>query len=306
MISIQDLGLQIYEKRPEKFYIFGGTEYGIKEQYINRLKDFYGEMKECESVSEVLESFTVRHLFPPPPTLYIVRYDDSFVSGLNQNIANNIAKTKISGTIVCIYEDDKQVTKIDKFLPQNTCIVSSVSSNFVFKYLKSEFPDLNDRLINVAIAATQSYGHARTVCRSMQYADQNKLLSMSDSQIGSAFGCDSVSVEEQFKAGIAGRDFKQLCRLLGSYNGDLSYLIYAVMQTMIDLEKIVGKKYSDSPLQQYSKLWTIQDIYHMFMQGYAQLEKSRSSAGYDAESSLIYLFGLLPFKEIPSVEVLSA
>ena len=306
MISIQELGTQIYEKQPKKFYVFGGTEYGIKERYIDQLVALYGEMKECESVAEAIDMVSTRKLFTPPPAVYVVRYDDAFVLSMNQATADKISKLKLNGTIVCIYEDSKQVAKLDKFLSDYTCTISPVSDNLVLKYLSSEFNDLDSRLINIAVAVTSSYGHARTICKSMQYADKNTLLAMTDAQIGSAFGCDSSSVEDQFKAGVAGRNFKYLCKLLDQYNGDYSYLLYSIMQTMIDLEKILGKKYSDSPLQQYSKLWTAKDIYYMFMHCYNELEKSRSAASYQAYSSLLYLFGLLPFKEIPTVEVLSA
>ena len=32
MLSIQDAGIQIFGESPQSFYIFGGTEYGIKQK----------------------------------------------------------------------------------------------------------------------------------------------------------------------------------------------------------------------------------------------------------------------------------
>ena len=38
MLTIQDLGTSILNDNPNKFYIFGGNEYGIKERYLSILK----------------------------------------------------------------------------------------------------------------------------------------------------------------------------------------------------------------------------------------------------------------------------
>ena len=37
MLSIQEVGLSILGDSPKKFYILGGSEYGIKDKYIEIL-----------------------------------------------------------------------------------------------------------------------------------------------------------------------------------------------------------------------------------------------------------------------------
>ena len=305
MISIQELGLQVYSDTPGKFYVFGGNEYGIKDKYISILKKHYGgAMKECESVQPILDMMSTHLMFAPKPSLYVVRYDTDFVSKINDKLAAVIRKANIIGTIVCIYEDNKSLDKLDKYIPEYTCSIPQVNNDLVYKYLHSEFPSLSDKQLRTAINSTVSYGHARTVCTSMTYMDSKKADTMSDKELSSAFGCDTRSIEDQFRAGFAGRDFRYLVNMLDEYTGDIPSLIYVLMQTLIDLEKILGKKYSDSPLHQYVRGWTAQDIYYMFMHCYRELELSRSSQGYQAYSSLVYLFGLLTFQHIPNLEAM--
>ena len=51
MLTIQELGLQILQHNPLKFYVFGGSEYGIRMRYIEELKNYYGECIESPDVS---------------------------------------------------------------------------------------------------------------------------------------------------------------------------------------------------------------------------------------------------------------
>ena len=43
MLSIQDVGTEILNNNPGKFYIFGGTEYGIKCKYFDIIMTHYGK-----------------------------------------------------------------------------------------------------------------------------------------------------------------------------------------------------------------------------------------------------------------------
>lgn len=291
---------------PKSLYIVGGQEYGIKDKYIDHLTRFYGKKEEYPSVEAIINFLSVKHIVPVEPALYVVRYDESFVSAASVNIAQKLNKLKIKGTIFCVYSDKKSIDKLDKFFPDNVCIIEAVNPKFIEKYLHSDFPQLEDRYIKVATNCASSYGHARTICKSLTCADKHQLLGMTDSQLAELFGCADTSLESDIQKAIAGRNFVSGVKLLDMYNGDMDSIMYTFLQTMIELEKILTSKYSDSPLKDYAKLWKLQDVYFCFMNAYSQLAKLRSNTSTDVKSSLIYLFGLLTFKDIPSVEVMDA
>jgi len=306
MISIQDLGLSIMSDSPKSLYVVGGLEYGIKDKYIDILTKFYGKKEEYPSVEAVINLLSVKHIVPLEPSLYVIRYDESFVSHIDATLAQKIKSLKISGTIFCVYSEMKAINKIDKYLPDNTCVIEAVNPKFISKYLHQDFPELNDRFIQVATNCASSYGHARTICKSMVSATPSQLSSMTDAALARLFGCESSSRESDMQLAIAGRNFVAASQLLDQYEDNLDTLVYTILQTMIEMEKILTSKYSDSPLKDYAKCWKLEDVYHMFMNAYAELDKLRSNTSTDIKSSLIYLFGLFTFKDIPSVEVMNA
>ena len=81
-------------------------------------------------------------------------------------------------------------------------------------------------------------------------------------------------------------------------------ILYVFTQTMNDLEKIKTYKNSDSPLKQFEKYWTEQDIYNMFNHAYDCLYKIRIGLSSDVMNYIVYLAGLLQFSQIPDVEVM--
>ena len=306
MITIQELGLSIMSDSPKSFYIVGGSEYGIKDKYIDTLTKHYGKKEEYPSVSACVDFLSVKHLIPVPPALYIIRYDEGFVSSINPALVQKIKNLKKFGTILCVYNDPKHVAKLDKFLPDCTCSIEPVDIKYIQKYLHSDFPKLDDRSIKIAAMCGTSYGHARTICKSMVNADPTVLARMPEAAIAKLFGTNDVSLESDIQKAIASRNFAQACILTEKYEGDRDTLIYTILQTMIELEKILSSKYSDSSLKDYAKFWKIQDIYYMFMNTYSELNKLRSNTSSDVTSSLVYLYGLFTFKDIPSVEVMES
>lgn len=305
MISIQDLGLSIMSDSPKPFYVIGGSEYGIKDKYIDTLTQHYGKKEEYPSVQAVIDYLSVKHLIPVPPALYVVRYDESFASAVTADLAKKIRSLKIDGTIFCVYVEAKHIQKIDKFLPDCTCTIEAVNPKYIEKYLHGDFPHLDDRSIKIATQWSTSYGHARTICKSMINADPTVLAKMSEQQLARLFGCGDSSHESDIQRAIASRNFATAVKLLDSYEGNLDTLIYTVLQTMIELEKVLTSKYATSDLKDYAKYWKLEDVYHMFMNGYNELDKLRSNTSTDLKSSLIYLFGLFTFKDVPSVEVMN-
>lgn len=305
MISIQDLGMQILNHKPQKFYVFGGIEYGIKMRYIDELEKYYGKKEEHQSVSDLLSFMNTKHIIPLGPCVYVVRYDEVFASQINEKFANRIKNSKINGTIVCIYDSDKIITKMNKYIPNYTAVIDVVNPQFVAKYLKSDFPKLSDRLINIAVNSTSDYGQAKNMCYSMML-DFDNISKLQDNDIEKLFGRETISTSTQLRIGIASRNFNYLINIIENYDGTLDDIIFTMIQVMIDLDKIKTNKRTQLDIAEYGNYWSVEDIYYMFMHCYDQLMKIRSLSSYDPYDSLIYLIGLLKFQRIPSLEVMKS
>lgn len=303
MRTIQEVGLEIYNKTPAKFYVFTGVEIGIKEKYLNMIADIYGAKSEVDTVESAFAVFKRKQLIPLSPKLYVVRYDDSFLSSLTDKTADTIRKLNIVGTIVLIYETDKQVKKVTKYLDKFCVSIDTVSPNFVEQYLHSDFPGIADRFVKLAVAHTSNYGQAQNMCRSMRASNQAELFKLTDDQIVSLFGYSNKSTENQIKHGVASRNFRALLSVVSDYDGDVDTILYTILSTLIELEKIIDRKYSDSELQPYVKYWKLEDIYYMFMNTYDKLKQLRSMSIADPKNLLISLIALLPYSSIPSEEV---
>ena len=106
MLTIQEVGTEIMQGNPRNFYVMTGSEYGIKRMYIQYLINHYKNYKEADSVESVLTTMSTKHFVPLQPTVYVVRYDDAFITSLNDKTSARIQSIKIIGTIVCLYESD--------------------------------------------------------------------------------------------------------------------------------------------------------------------------------------------------------
>lgn len=302
MRSIQDVGLEIAENQLKHFYIFLGPEYGIKCKYLEMIKDIYnGNAVEAESVKSVLDVMKQKHLIPLKPTLYICRYDSEFLSNISATTAAELKSTKIIGTIVCLYEDEKSTAKIDKYLPNYCVVINSVTPQMEMKYLTKDFPNLPDRYKNIAITGSCNYGQAQGLCKAMSSIPLSAFDGLSDYEMLTLFGYENSSTDEQLKVGIASKNLKYLINVVDSFQGDLDEVVYAVLSTMVELDKIHSSKYSDSPLKQYAKMWNGPDIYYMFNHGYKELKNFRTLS-VDKKSRVLYLISLLGFQHIPSTE----
>lgn len=306
MISIQDLGTQILSDNPKKFYILGGEEFGVKEKYIQHLVSTIGPLVECESAEATLQQMHKKQIIPMDRGVYLVRYDEGFLSTLNEKSQSYIESANIPGVMICLYENSKSLSKCDKYLPDYTASVDQVNLKFVVRYLHEDFPKLDDRSIQVAATCSTSYGHAKCICSAMSYANSESLARLSDVNLMTLFGCNTYSDENELKLGIGSKNFKKLLHSAEKYPDDADRIIYTILQTMIELDKIKSSKYSDSILKQFDNKWTREDIYYMFMHAYSELYKLRSLSSYKVEDSLIYLFSVLAFQRIPAPEVLES
>ena len=301
MLSIQDVGLSIFSDTPKNFYILGGTEYGIKDKYIEILSSKIGGKIEYPSVMDVVNLMSKFHIIPLDPQVYVVRYDKSFVSGANKDLAEKILSLDIIGTLVLIYEDDKDINKLDKLFPDNTASIGAIDVKHMCKYLKSDFPELNPKTAEFVAKHAKNYYHAKTICGALLLIQDTTLLT--EKQILMLFNMELTYSNDDIQATIASKNFNALIYILDHYDGDLQNILYQILRVMVELDKCIDGKYSNSPLKKYAKNWTRPDIYWMFQHTYAAIKSLRSGYPVEVYDLITYLGALMIFRPIPNTQV---
>lgn len=298
MRSIQDVGLEIFERNPKPFYVFCGTEYGVKLKYIERLKEHYdGHYESYDSVQDVLDLMKVKRIIPLVPSLYVIRYDESFLSSLNDKTASKIESTKIVGTIICLYDNAKSSQKLDKYLGDYTVSIDTVSPQFIKKYLHTDFAGVADKVVDIAVECGSNYYQSKLICAALKCIDASEVLGQNVNSIYKLFGHDQQYTESALKEGIAAKNFNYCMKVLDEYDGYDS-VYYTILQTLVEIDKCMSSKYAQSDIQKYIRKWTPSDVYNMFDITYSELKKSRSMS-VDIKSSIVFLLSLLAFKYIP-------
>lgn len=304
MLSIQEVGTEIMTQHPRSFYVMTGSEYGVKRMYIQYLKNYYKNYKESDTVESVLSTMSTKHFVPLQPTVYVVRYDEDFIASVNEKTASRIRSINIVGTVVCLYESAKHCSKVEKYLDEYTVQIDNVNQVYIKKYLRRDFPELPDHCIDAATESCADWYEAELMCKCMLLDDLDHLRITNKKDLKVAFGKVSEIDDKIIKPIIASRSFSKLMYLLDKKEGDEASLVYSILSTMLDLEKLHCNKYVESDLRPYLKSWTMKDIYNMFMQTYQKLNMLRSIS-VDPKNIMMYLITLMQFSEIPSVEELS-
>jgi len=299
MLDIQVAGSEILNGYPRKFYIFSGTEYGIKSKYIDILADHFGKKIECSNVKSILDMMNTKHIVPLDPALYVVRYDEDFVRNVDSSTSTSIDNCSIVGTIVCIYESKKTEEKLDKYLPDFVVDISGINNKFAIKYLRQEFPHIPDDVVKRICKISSNFEHSRNICRSISKDIVDSIYPLSESDMKDLFGVSKDSSENRFRIGFVSGSFNIMLDSLNSLeNKDNAF--YIIFNSLLELEKLKYNSYIESDIRKYSSYWTVENIYNMFMQTYDQLKKVRKFSS-DSETSLIYLISLSRFKKIPNV-----
>ena len=304
MLTIQEAGTEILGDNPKNFYVFGGEEYGIKCKYLEHLKELYKASVEVETVSEALAIFKKKQLFPLPPKLYICRYDDSFIAELSEKTAKSLAKIKIRGTIVCLYENPKSVNKCNRYLPDNTVSFDAVNPVFIKQYLSKDFPSLPESAISEAVRVHPDYKGAYNICLSLSALSDMDLAGLTSKLANETFGYDVSATDTQLRQAFASKNLYEVTELLDNYTGDKNQIFYVWLSAMLELEKLLGNPKQKSDLKSCVKLWDLQSVYNMFMHIYHELETSRSVLSYNIDDRLLYIALLLQYQPVPSIEVM--
>ena len=303
MLSIQDVGLSIMSDTPKKLYFLGGAEYGIKEKYIEILESKVGPRMEYSGILELISFMSKKHLMPLAPQVYVIRYDKVFISKLTKEVADTLMKLKIIGTVVAIYDDDAAINKLDKFFPGSTAMINAVDSKHIAKYIKSDFPDLDDTMIYNISKNAVDYYQAKNIARCLNCIRGE--INLSEKNICSLFGLTDAATMEAIQIAIASRNYVEFVHLVDNFEGDLNQIIYLFMNTMTEFDKLLDNKYANSPVKKYADKWTRPDIYYMFNHAYRALDSIRSGSTANIQDILLYLGALMKFQNIPDLEVLS-
>ena len=301
MLSIQEVGLSILGDNPKNFYILGGSEYGIKDKYIEILVSKIGSKLEYETVSEVINLMSKHHIIPLQPQVYIVRYDKDFVSKA-KDLADKVLSLNIVGTLVLIYEDEKDITKLDKSFPGNTAVISAIDTKLMQKYLKSDFPELDKQTIEYAAKNAFNYYQAKSICKCLN-AVRDKII-LSEKQMVALFDIQPNYSNNDVQVAVASRNFNALVYIAEHYDGDLQNILYQILRVMIELDKVQSSRYSNSPLKEYAKNWKPTDIYWMFNHTYEAIKSLRSGYTIEVKDLITYLGALMVFKNIPETRLL--
>lgn len=299
MLTIQQAGKEILTNTPTKFYIFSGDEFGIKSKYINVLKSYYNSYKECNKVSDVINIMQHKHIVPLKPSLYIVRYDEEFYSKLSNTTSNLFQNLNIIGTLVCIYSS-KHTNKLNKYLPNYTVSFDEINSNLILSYLKKDYKHIPNNLLEYVSKYANDYSQANILCTSLTNLDSD-ISKISCDEVAKLFGIATDFTDETTRCIIASKNFNSLIYMIDNCD-NLDNIYYTILNVMTELEKILTSKYSDSVLRPYSKYWTMSDVYNFFKHTYSELVKTRKISSYSVYNSLVYLFTLLQYSRVPSLE----
>lgn len=302
MLSIQDVGLSIFGDTPKKLYILGGPEYGIKEKYIEILITKIGPKIEYDNVADVIQLMSTYHLIPLDPQVYVVRYDKNFISNLNKDLTEKVLNLKTIGTLVLIYEDDKDIHKLDKHFPDNTAVINPIDDKHMSKHLRQDFPDLDKQTIEAVVQVAENYYQAKNICRCL-FVVQDK-IKLTKQQIVSLFDLKTTYSNEALQIAIANRDFRSLIDIAEHYESDPQLILYQILRVMVEIDKCFDGKYVNSPIKKYAKNWTRPDVYYMFQHTYEAIKALRSGCTVDIQDLIVYLGALMKFKNIPDMGLL--
>lgn len=303
MITVQQFGTEVSQRNLRQFYIFCGSEYGVKARYLDIISDIYNHNRiEVETVERALQMMSVKSLISKPKTLYIIRYDDDFVKSIDKH--KDISSYNINGTIVLVTESEQQSFRCDKFMPDNTVIFDPVDRRFVKKYLIHDYPDIDDFLIDYILNFETSYIKAQNVCDSLNTVDKPIRNTMSQDEISCTFGSTQSISADAIKVGIAARDPKYCLNVLSRYDGTSDSVAYAILNVLLEIEKCITYNWKcSSPYQKYRSVWSINDVHSMFSSVYELIKKSRQSGSFDLMSSLECVICLMSYSPMPKFSV---
>ena len=302
MKPVQEAGYDILNGNPQKLYFFCGSEYGIKEEYIDHLASMYGSINEFGSVEDVISMFSHKSFIPVPDSINIVRYDSEFVSKLDKKLASSLNESNIPGTLVCIYQDPKHMKKLDKFFPDSTVDIDTISRDWILRYLSEDNPGMDGGLIAAISANCIDYKHGKVLCSQVSDVDipYDEMV-----YVPWILGLSNDSDESRFRIAVAAKNVDRMIDLYEAYDRSKDHLIYCICNVMTDIEKLFHRN-SDIDIARFKSRWTLEDIYNCYENSYETLLSIRENPQCSIDDSFYRLASLLRFTSVPSLEEVSS
>lgn len=292
MLSMQQGAKKLFSDNPDGFYFFTGPEYGVKKQYLDKIAQHYdGNVEEYQTFDDVVSVLSKKSLIPRKPSLYIVKYDKSFLSS-----KTSLSTLKFRGMLVGTYELDTSEAKLDKKYPEHVLRFNHLTPSQVFKHLSKSYPNIPTGCVETISKMHIDFYEAQTMCKSMSYLDDRVLQELTPKDIVHLFDYKSTYKTEQFKVAVVSRSYRSAIKCLDSYDGDIGLLLYDYLSSLLELVKVFENKYADSYASKYVKLWTLTEVKELYNVVYSQVSKLRQNSTYRPENALLYCLSLLKFR----------
>ena len=297
MIPIQECAQQLLSDSPGPLYFLTGPEYGVKSQYLEALSKTYdGCVESYDSLADLVQALSKKSIIPRKPSLYVVRYDKDYLKGLDATAADKLKSLKFQGTIVALYSDDKDESKIDKHFPKNTVRINFLTEAVQKKHLMKQFPKITERALDTIIKISDDFYQATLLCRSLNCLPESKIAGFTSAELCELFGYRADSNASRFKTAVAARNYAAMVQEIDAYTDDYSLLFYDILSTYLEIAKMLGRKYGESFVTPYLKLWNHQSLATMYDITYEQLNKVRSNSSYPPYIAIMYTCSLLQFR----------
>ena len=173
MLNIQTVGTEILTDSPRNFYFMFGQEFGVKDRYLEHLKNLYDNQVCFDDITSLIDMLSSYMLVKLPPTLYVVRDDFIFMKSIDSTVASKLTSISVEGCVIFLYSSNNYLEKADKFFPDNCVLIESIDSKYIKKYLSQEFPSISNSMISKISKLCKNYGQGRLVCRSLQFLESS-------------------------------------------------------------------------------------------------------------------------------------
>lgn len=298
MLSVQDGAFQLLSDSPGPLYFLTGSEYGVKQQYIDHMESLYGNVVEVDSFSQLMSDLGRKSLIPRPKTLYIVRYDKDFVSDLSNDIASTLLSLPYDGTVVGIYQDDRSEKKLDKYFPDTTMRVNALSDVLQLKHLSNRYGSLDEHVVKMCIAVSSDYMMASNMCSALSLLSQTAASALSTADVSDLFGCTPSYDKDSFKRAVASRNYKAMVQWMDSHDAsDYSEMFYDVLNALTEVAKSLD---AGKPMAWVTpamlRAWDAGQVLAMFEIVYEQVSLMRTFSSYSQSTALLYVLSMLNYR----------
>ena len=138
MRKLEDLKRDILANKIENFYVFYGSDFGIRKHYIEQIKkSFNGKAKYMEACDKIQVSSKSTSLFDTGKQLYLV-YNDVDFANSKSNVIDDFISKITDDTVILIYEEALDGSNLFKDFEQYITNFPEVQSNIGKEFVNSE------------------------------------------------------------------------------------------------------------------------------------------------------------------------